>query len=904
MTQDRNLSILAEVVRERLPRGASDACRTRAARFLDGGVIASTTYGDLRYDDGGVWSSGADRSRSRYVHGFLFLADWPDYVDQSEDPASVMTAVLGMLRKWEAAFPRKGSTHPMAYHDETTAQRLTNVAALLGAADRHLPPAEATWLHAFLDRTAELLAQEEFHAAGNNHGMFQDLALVTYAGISHWREDAARTDFFDLAEKRLKCYFASCFTTEGVHVENAPTYHAMISRFVRDHRDLLRRIGHSDAAFYGDLLRNATRYATHAVMPHGVYPPISDTQQLPLTSARRVFNDDEFTYAATQGAAGRPPADRVLVLPESGYAIYRSSWGDPDATYALFQAAYNANYHKHADDNSFILRSRGVDLLSEAGPYGYNYADPLTKYGYSQYAHNGLIVNGTSLPRTDAKAGEVTLTAHEVREDGFRVSGRNGRFPGAVHTREVAIEEVGGHPRIDLVDTVNSDEDAEFELLWNLGPDVTPVVHGHGFELYREGEKLFDAHFTANVPLKVSRHHAETRPHLGWRFPKFGEVEPANVIRIAFSGRDCRIETKMRLNDFSYADRGLGGRNTPWRRFEGDVGLNYLHVPARDPANDGRLVVVFTAIHSLGDFTYNYKTTVDESGLGALYILDDFGDQGAYYLQDHGDRAAFRSVQALIAEKLAELGLENADLVMAGSSKGGAAALLHGLAARAGSIYVGAPQTRIGSFVAKPHPNILRLMTGGTGPEDIAQLDRVLFEAADSAETTTSVTLLVGDKDHHYANHAAPFIQHLEGLGFSPSLVLLPGLTHADIGGVYRRALLGYLNQLPPQRRSAPAGATGNPGASDKGGDAAAGLTVLATYSAGSVVASVVFGPPGQYSYRLFQEGNPVANLPYAELRSASWPKLPPGRYRVRVYHRKAPDAVPTAATTNWVAIA
>ena len=235
----------------------------------------------------------------------------------------------------------------------------------------------------------------------------------------------------------------------------------------------------------------------------------------------------------------------------------------------------------------------------------------------------------------------------------------------------------------------------------------------------------------ADVPLSVSVRRAQKKPtYLGWRFPKFGQVEPADVVRVAFRGRSTQVRTTLRLGDFAYRDRGLADPRQHWRRFERAVGLNYQQVPAKNQAGAKRLVVVFTAVHQPGDFTYNYRATVDQTPFHALYVLDDFGDQGAYYLQDHGDRGIFDTVQALIDSTLQQLGLTPSDLVTVGSSKGGTAALIHGLAAGAGHVFVGAPQTRIGTFVSKPHPNILELMTGGTGPEQVAELDEALYELA------------------------------------------------------------------------------------------------------------------------------------------------------------------------------
>jgi hypothetical protein len=103
----------------------------------------------------------------------------------------------------------------------------------------------------------------------------------------------------------------------------------MVSKYVHGVLEILSKVEHIHADYYRSLLRNAAEYATHALMPNGMYPPISDTTQQVETRAARqnIFESDEFAYAASAGRIGTKPRQRTLVLPDSGYAIYRSSWG-------------------------------------------------------------------------------------------------------------------------------------------------------------------------------------------------------------------------------------------------------------------------------------------------------------------------------------------------------------------------------------------------------------------------------------------------------------------------------------------------------------------------------------------------------------------------------------------------
>lgn len=891
MVQPINFQLMKDAVSRQLPQASDEGSRSRAEQFFREGKIVSAGFGILDYNDGEIWADASKRARARFVHGFIFLSDWHGTLLRDPKVARPAAAfVVEVIRAWAKGYADGVKIPAVSHHDETTAQRLIQLTALILQLKDLVDDEDFAWLTELAASTAELLASDEFHSTGNNHGMFQDLALLYFSVMCDSRAEGERAGYFDVATRRLYSYFSSTFSADGVHLENTPTYHLMVCKHVHGLLQILSEINHEHASLYGQLLSAASEYASHALMPNGLYPPISDTtqQSVEWAARRNIFNSDEFSYAASAGKTGSKPKQKTLVLPESGYAIYRSAWGDPNATFAFFSAAYNANYHKHSDDLSLFLRSHGVDLLSEAGAYGYDYKDPLTKFGYSSYAHNCLIVDGVSLPRTDEFNHLTTLQAHEVRDDGYRVTGRTSRLRDTTHSRVVDIREKAGAPELDVIDTVESDGEHTFELLWNIGSDVEPVVHGQGFELFHKGRKLMDLHFDADVPTKVSLHKGEKRPkYLGWRFPRFGEAVPSNVVKISFTGRRAELHTRIRLAEFNYLDRGLNAQDLSWKRSSGEVGLNYLSVPAASEAGAGKLAVVFAAIHQPGDFTFNYKKSVDESGVNALYILDDFGDQGAYYLADHGDRAIFRSVQSLILSELDRLGLSAVDLITAGSSKGGSAAILHGIEASAGCIIVGAPQVNIGSFLQEPHPNILQFVMGDTSDQSVRDLDQAVFDAIDNLSGATRVSILVGEADHHYRNHVVPLANYATSHGKSVGVTVLPGLPHAEIGSVYSTFLTTGIEQELQGAR----------------GNAFTRLILRGGEDAGSLHLDVHAPIGWEIACRLFRGSESVARTPYGEKRHIRWTSLSQGRYRARVMMRNPDNDAVHPLTTEWVTI-
>jgi len=470
---ETRLQALRSVVRQRLPRGESPASMARVRKFMEQAVLASERHGDIDFAGGTVWDRTSDRATDRFSHGFLWFADWPAAI--RADPR-VAEAAFELSMAWRSrAHAWRQDDESLAFHDETTAQRLIMHLAIIEHQTLWLTGAQLSELRDFIDETAALLLAEDFHAGLNNHGMFQDVSIVHWAALADWASLESRDDALELALARLAAYFRHAFTAEGVHVEHAPSYHLMVARQLSSHVQVLQALRHSSVEEFDALLRSTIAYATHAVTPGGTYPPVSDTTVKPLAGQAGAFDDAYFDFAVTRGKRGIQPTCRTLVLPQSGYAIHRSSWVDPNASYVYFSAAYNDAYHKHADENTLLLIHRGLELITEAGPYGYNYQDPLTRYGYSQYAHSTLVVDGVSIPRHGGPLSAVTMREYPMDGAGFHVTGRNARLANAVHERTVRVQESEGAVRVLVDDSISAGVDHTYELLWHVGPGLGRV---------------------------------------------------------------------------------------------------------------------------------------------------------------------------------------------------------------------------------------------------------------------------------------------------------------------------------------------------------------------------------------------------------------------------------------------
>lgn len=895
------------LISESLFAGMSNSNNIAIGKFLSGeSDNFPTRYGRIGPNLRDYWLDESDRTKARYFHGLIFMQGWAKYISLQGDDTS-FKKVTKIVEDWFLLHPYKDSNlNSMAYHDETTAQRLNIILGVILAFEKISLDYDLSEFRRFADDTAALLMTDEFHSGLNNHGMFQDIALRNYAVVASWSEMNIRRAALATSSDRLGKYFLHAFTSEGVHVENTPTYHLMVARSLKTHVDILRSLEAENISLLNDLLNDASDFATNIMVPSGSFPPISDTTKVDLRNLSGKIFDSEFDYSCSAGQIGTRPEVTSVAYPKSGYAIYRSDWDDKSATYLLFQAAYNNDYHKHSDDLSIVLYSAGREILTDPGPYSYNYKDPFSKYAYSQFAHNNIVIDGTSLPRTDDKASTVRLTKTSIDDNLFSVVGENGRFSDTTHTRQVDVSGQKREETITVVDTLITGNTHEFTQHWNIGEGLEVVPHGNGFEVFDGDKKLLDAKIESSFPITLSTLSGAEKPKImGWTFPSFGVKRPANVVCIEFSGQGkLELKVKFELSNFNYVDRRLAITDSnKWERYTNKRGLNYLEIDSSSDDSSAPLVFVFTAMAPIGDFSYNYKATLDKIPAHCFYIMDDFGDQGSYYLQEKNDRSIFETVQSFITEKMEKHSIQQA-VYFLGTSKGATAALLHGLMFEEAQIFIGAPQTKIGSFLQKPHPNILHYMNGDINQDGIQKLDEVLFEDKYFQNRSCRVSIAIGLADHHYKNHVIPWYEEAKKNNFKVDLITLDGTPHSEIGKAYRRLLAQELKKYSSEEKEQSAEEVERSEIEVAGSALKVGKhNVWFDKISQRLFASCEPVESTELSFRLYKDNLLVKSEPYGTTNFCSWFGLPAGKYRIRFFRRSGESKDAAKITSSWVHI-
>lgn len=747
------------------------------------------------FDAQTFWSASRSRSIGRKAHGWFFLREWSCAVDEldKESRLELVRRLMNAIPHWDAASQEPGS---MAFHDETTAQRTINTSVFIRNYAAEIEELGFTKLVQQNNETIQLLASDDFYAGRNNHGMFQDISLLVAYALGFASDEQE-----DIAVQRLTDYFDTCFTKDGVHTENNPTYHVMVSKSLSQVTRYLKLTGRNhNPEKLESLLDQADTFAAYCVLPNRQFPPISDTKVETLTvqRARSVYGTSKFVGAVSHGRHGKLPDGLNYVAEDSGYAIFRTGWAKNSA-FAMFSAAYNDNYHKHSDELSLYAYAHGHALLAEAGPNGYQYSDPKTTYAFSSFAHNTLVVDDKSLPRIDEKAHLTTLRKLSERV----VEGRTRRFEGVDWIRKVDADEWAENGSLKVTDSIACETPRNLKLFWHLGPETVPVVRGNAVEIFSRSTnaKLAELCVEGTEISSVRAFHGQERPSVqGFAFPEMGKSVPAWVVQFEFRTKNVNVVWDFRTQDFQIVNRGITPQSSLWKTFYGEKPVRYLV----DNGEEDSLLFVFSAVNSLYDFTYNYRASLVDFPGTVCYIIDDFGDQGSYYLANNRNFAEFRTVQQTMKHVSADLGIPLSSSYALGSSKGGAGAIIHGTTAGIKHVIAGGPQYKIGTFTKTPHPNILKYIAGGTSQEDIDWANQAMLEVLRNGDRHTKISVIVGRADGHYKKHAVPLEKDASNLGYDINVLPLPGTTHAELGPAFRRIVGSFSKHIQEPSKTLP----------------------------------------------------------------------------------------------------
>ena len=432
-----------------------------------------------------------------------------------------------------------GGPDAEAYRDRAKALLLgwlSHVPAVNKSPDTLICSAEAfpgqSWIH---DRIPGLLDYYAAHWDGAwNHGLKQDLQLLT-AGCGYpaqafggqpvtWR-DHARQQMIDSFEPNP---LGPVVDAQGVTNEQSTGYANFDLGLWTTAEQDLAACGSSLPGWITARIAQIPTFLAMATQPDGKLAQIGDTYVV----GPRDRPGTPLQYAATRGAAGTPPAQRVAVY-GAGYVFGRSGWSPfGDQSFYSLRFGPGRQVHGHDDHMGLTYYARGRNLIVNAGHDGYANT-PYRAYLLSPEANSVLVMPGVPFDST----APTRLIRDSVGADGQFFEFGDTAFGGRPRYRSVYVDQ---DPDLVLVFDRASGA-GRYQQLWHLDPGLTVTTVTRSYAVATAPGTQLEIR---QIPLPGQQiPAASTQVTRGWVSHAALQRIPAPVVTMTRTGRSAAILT-------------------------------------------------------------------------------------------------------------------------------------------------------------------------------------------------------------------------------------------------------------------------------------------------------------------------------------------------------------------------
>lgn len=424
-------------------------CIKAANRIMEGYFVLIKGLDEIPYDVDNVdWNIKDVRlnDSSQLFLQSLLPVQYLCIAYNAEHKAEYMDRALYLFHSWYAyeSLNKDKKSNPYIWNDYAVSDRVcTIIYMLLLCLENDIENSYFDEMVDMLRRSAEWLYDEKNYFKNCNHGIMEDQTLIY---LSKFLDDERTEEWLQRAKERLKGQVEFSFTDEMVHVENSPQYQETVLRILSKTAEFLAQFGDEYGKELYEGVKRSFEFMSWMIKPYGGLADIGDSdgnyKEPPFENKRmQIFEDEHLNYAAMLGHIGTKPEALYAYYPHSGYFINRSSWEKDEllnATWFMFKSGYHTRVHKHADDLSFMLVSKGYDIFIDSGKYGYKLGDPYVDYLHSALGHNTVVVNNQSYSISNERTHLAGLCEFkELPNTGYYVRGYNNAYDGVSIEREV-----------------------------------------------------------------------------------------------------------------------------------------------------------------------------------------------------------------------------------------------------------------------------------------------------------------------------------------------------------------------------------------------------------------------------------------------------------------------------------
>ncbi|MEB6262251.1 heparinase II/III domain-containing protein [Mammaliicoccus sciuri] len=331
-----------------------------AQEALENRIIPFPNFNAIPFDHK-IWEynkNGKETSYQLYIHSLRVVGELiKEYIKMSD--IQYLFKAKEIIDSW-ITFSEEYTTS-MTWYDHPTANRTQVIIELIYYLKKYDDNFEVEKYLEQLRIHCKYLENDKNYRP-NNHGIMMDRALLS-AGL------VLNNKFYYLKGKsRLQNTFWNSYSSNGVHLENSPEYHLMVTKMYTEIESYLNKHDDTLGTDLNNMLDFSKKYLENIQKPDGYIPPIGDSSEFKINSELNWnnFNDTE-----------------------SGLTIIKD---EKHELYLGFICGFSTSTHKHADDLSIVLNYKAKDYIIDSGKYNYS-KTPERYYVVSNKAHSSFQLN-------------------------------------------------------------------------------------------------------------------------------------------------------------------------------------------------------------------------------------------------------------------------------------------------------------------------------------------------------------------------------------------------------------------------------------------------------------------------------------------------------------------------------
>jgi hypothetical protein len=385
-------------------------------------------------------------------------------------------------------------------------------------------------------RSGELLAKQKLFTVRTNHGVMQNIALLQVTAAFPLLPKTK--DWRNLAIERLELQLGFYVSDEGVVLEHSAGYHLLGTKLLAQAATLIRLNGMAPSERLLKAIQNTEKFSRMLLRPDGTLPAFGNTDAGSHESLAIIRNNGMGILRELAAPFSQPPEMTVL-FPISGYALWWSQLPVSAQTVVAW-SNHRLHGHKHADEPSIHMWSRGYNWITATGywPYGHEGFDEANGWAGSNAPH--ALKESASSPR------QIRLLG--VGNDGpLRVADievcRDSRMCVRRQVLQLSAEQ------LLVVDNI-SNSDAGTEILWTTDPRLSlRQINKQSFES-NETEMGHRLHIelTSTTNQEITLLIGSVTPFAGWVVSS-GTPQPSYAIRAVCQGRDVAMATLIEVTE-------------------------------------------------------------------------------------------------------------------------------------------------------------------------------------------------------------------------------------------------------------------------------------------------------------------------------------------------------------------